>query len=562
MVSIPSGLTLRALSLPISCHRIPWRRVSTAATGSDSLKPYYITTPIFYPNSVPHIGHLYSLVVGDTFARYNQIRHPKRPVHFVNGTDEHGWKIQKAAEAKGMEPLAFCDQLSIHFRELIRKADVNVTRFTRTTEKEHCEAVGHLWRQLDAQGLIYKGQHDGWYSISDECFYTETQITKVETPAGTQVSETRYMSIETSSSVERLTEENYKFRLSQFREPLLAHYKRNPDTIFPASQYDVVMEMLSEPMSDLSISRPRARLRWGIPVPTDPEQTIYVWIDALTTYLSSVGYPWSSGNGLAQGWPPNLQVIGKDILRFHAIYLPAMLLALDMPLSHKLLSHAHWTVEHRKMSKSLGNVVDPITAIDQYGIDVVRYYLARVGGRFKGDTSWDSEQLEKVSKEIASLLGNLYLRITSKSIQTRALQGGDGTTLSSGAEGTGFEGVSQTLVDRLQGLQEQVETNMDGMVVAEALEQITLVLREANAVLTAVAPWAKSTPVQTVHDIHVLTLECLRVCGILLQPFMPGKSGELLNALGVSTDRRSLADAVFDVGRVELDKVIPGVKLF
>jgi len=558
-MNISSRLTLRAFKTHTHTQ---WRRLSSNAVAEQK-KPYYITTPIFYPNSVPHIGHLYSLVVADIFARYHKLCDPSKPVHLVTGTDEHGWKIQKAAEQKGMEPLAFCDQLSLHFRDLVKKANVNATRFARTTEAGHCDAVHHLWRQLDAKGLIYKGSHDGWYSISDECFYTESQITKVKTPAGTIVtSEEEYMAIETSSRVEHLTEENYKFRLSEFREPLLTHYKRNSDVVYPLQQHEVVLEMLAEPLSDLSVSRPRSRLHWGIPVPTDPDHTIYVWIDALTTYMSAAGYPWASSTDsrLAREWPPNMQVIGKDILRFHAIYLPAMLMALDIPLPKRVLSHAHWTVEHRKMSKSLGNVVDPIKAIDEYGIDVVRYYLARVGGRFKGDTSWDPEQLEKVSKEISSLLGNLYLRITSKSIQDRALKGGNGNGFSSSESGVGD--AAQVLVSKLETIKDSVQEQMDALVIAEALEQITLVLREANAVLTVVAPWSKTTPTEAVHDIHVLTLECLRVCGTLLQPFMPSKSNLLLGALGIPEQQRSMEDAVYDIGRVQLDRVTPGVKLF
>ncbi|KAH8096607.1 tRNA synthetases class I (M)-domain-containing protein [Cristinia sonorae] len=560
MLSVPRGLTPRAVKLPTAFTYARWRRPSSNVAPNTS-KPFYVTTPIFYPNSVPHIGHLYSLVVADIFSRYNKLCHPELPAHFITGTDEHGWKIQRSAEQKGMEPLAFCDQLSVHFRELVKKANVNVTRFTRTSEEEHCNAVHHLWRQLEAKNLIYKGQHDGWYSISDECFYTESQITKITSPSGAEtVQKDDYMAIETSSRVERLTEENYKFRLSEFRDQLLSYYKQNPDVIYPPQQYEDVLQMLSEPLNDLSISRPRERLHWGIPVPSDPGHTIYVWIDALTTYLSSVGYPWPSGDtGFSYGWPPNLQVIGKDILRFHAIYLPAILMALDIPQAQRILSHAHWTVEYRKMSKSLGNVVDPVKAIDQYGIDVVRYYLARVGGRFKGDISWDSEQLEKVSKEISSLLGNLFLRITSKSIQIRALKG---EKLLSSTKENGIGEESAKLIGKLQNLRDVVQQNMNALVPAEALEEITLVLREANAVVTFVAPWSKTTPLEAVHGVHVLTLECLRVCGTLLQPFMPAKSTQLLDALGIPEKNRFMEDAVYDLGRVQLERVTPGIKLF
>ncbi|KAJ3488505.1 hypothetical protein NLI96_g2773 [Meripilus lineatus] len=277
--------------------------------------------------------------------------------------------------------------------------------------------------QFNTCGYIYKGSHEGWYSVSDECFYTNGQVTKLENQPQTDLEDSEtYISSETGSKVEWTQEENYKFCLSAFREPLLAHFNEHSTAIFPAQHHTNIVASLSGPLDDLSVSRPSSRLSWGIPVPNDADHTIYVWIDALTTYLSATGYPWrdANGSGVSSGWPPNLQIIGKDILRFHAIYFPAMLLALDLPLPKQLLSHSHWTVDQRKMSKSIGNVADPIQAIDEYGLDVVRYYLARVGGRFKDDVDWSTSQLEKHSKEITSLLGNLYLRITSQKIEARA----------------------------------------------------------------------------------------------------------------------------------------------
>lgn len=256
-------------------------------------------------------------------------------------------------------------------------------------------------KQLDAKGLIYKGKHEGWYSISDECFYTNGQITQV--PSTSQSEEAHYISTETRSRVEWTEEENYKFRLSAFRQGLAEHFGHHSDAIYPPQHHADILAILANPLDDLSVSRPSSRLSWGVPVPNDADHTIYVWIDALTVYLSAAGYPWPSMEaGRACGWPPNLQIIGKDILRyallvfasdirklmecsFHAIYFPAILQALGLPLTTQLLTHSHWTVDQRKMSKSVGNVADPVQAIDEFGIDVVRFYLARVGGRFKDD---------------------------------------------------------------------------------------------------------------------------------------------------------------------------------
>ncbi|KAI0832835.1 tRNA synthetases class I (M)-domain-containing protein [Trametes gibbosa] len=519
---------------------------------SHSVKPYYVTTPIFYPNSVPHIGHLHSLVVADIFARFSKISDPTRPVRFVTGTDEHGLKIQNAAKAKDMDPLAFCDELSVHFRNLATKAKVAITRFTRTTERQHCEAVTHLWKELDARGLIYKGRHEGWYSISDETFYPSTQVSRQEKD-GVEY----YISTTSGSRVEWQEEENYKFRLSAFQSSLIGHFSANPEAIQPSQFHADIMNSLKEPLEDLSVSRKRSRLSWGIPVPNDPEHTIYVWIDALATYLSSVEYPWSAtaGDGTSEGWPPDVQVIGKDIIRFHAVYFPAMLQALGLPLTKQLLTHSHWTVDRAKMSKSVGNVADPIKAIDEFGIDLVRYYLARVGGRFKDDVDWSQEQLQKHSREIISLLGNLYLRATSAKIMKR---------VADVPRPTPFQipdtGAYAPLLSSLQALASRFEGQMRRFEVADAVETIVQALSEANLLMTQAAPWSPTTSPTVAAEVQALVFETLRECGILLQPFMPIKTALLLDSLKVREDERTLAFASFGMRGV-LD-VKPGVRLF
>ncbi|KAI0677666.1 tRNA synthetases class I (M)-domain-containing protein [Trametes maxima] len=541
-----------ARSLPKRAHALRCPRRGYSVPAQNDVKPYYITTPIFYPNAAPHIGHLHSLVVADIFARHVRLSNPSRPVRFITGTDEHGLKIQNAAKAKGMDPLSFCDELSVHFRNLIQKANVTSTRFARTTERQHCDAVSHLWKELDARGLIYKGRHEGWYSVSDETFYPSTQVAQVEKD-GVEY----HVSTTSGSRVEWQSEDNYKFRLSAFQESLAAHYAARPDAVQPPQFHADVVNALQEPLEDLSISRKRSRLTWGIPVPNDPEHTIYVWIDALTVYLSSANYPWAAtkGDGFSEGWPPNVQVIGKDILRFHAIYFPAMLQALGLPLTQTLLTHSHWTVDRAKMSKSVGNVADPIKAMDELGVDLVRYYLARVGGRFKDDVDWSQEQLQKHSREIISLLGNLLLRTTSAKIAKRvAAVPRRAPTL------VPEDSAYAPLLAALKTLAPAFEAHMARFQVSDALEAIVLVLQEANLLMTQAAPWAKDTPASVAADVQTLVLEVLRECGILLQPFMPEKAALLLDSLGVPEGQRTIADAAF--GKPGVGDVRPGVRLF
>ncbi|KAF9463674.1 tRNA synthetases class I (M)-domain-containing protein [Collybia nuda] len=517
----------------------------------NSTKSYYITTPIFYPNAVPHIGHLYSLVVGDVFARYQRLLDPNRPVKYLAGTDEHGLKIQKAAQTKGLPPDVFCDELSDQFRRLSDKAQISHTRFMRTTERTHYEAVEYIWRALDAKGLIYKGDYSGWYSITDECFYTSAQVTPSTCPS---TGNSTTISIETGAVVEWHNEQNYMFKLSQFQESLLAHYTSNPRSIFPEQHHTHIVQILSAPLEDLSISRPRARLSWGVQVPDDPEHTIYVWFDALIVYLSGMGYPWK-GTGAQEGWPVDLQIIGKDILRFHSIYLPAILQALGLPLQKQLLAHAHWTTEQKKMSKSLGNVADPFEAIEEFGIDIVRYYLARIGGRFRDDVDWSREQLDKHNKELQSLLGNFFLRVTSKTIHTRMASAPPISIQEVYSEASS---PNRALIDAQRALPENVRVSMDSMEVSDALGSIIDLLRLANKTITDTAPWKPDTTPAEAYAAHVVSVETLRVVGICLQPFVPKVAGKLLDALEIPVKERAWEFA----GREGRSVKAVGVRLF
>ncbi|KAF8622593.1 hypothetical protein AX15_006894 [Amanita polypyramis BW_CC] len=339
------------------------------------------------------------------------------------------------------------------------------------------------------------------------------------------------------------------FRLSELQSVVLDHYKAavnaNANIIFPPHQQSHIIDTLSYPLEDLSISRPRSRLSWGVPVPTDPDQTVYVWFDALLIYISGLGYPWKSAvsqsHPMAAGWPVDLQVIGKDILRFHAIYFPAMLLALDLPLPRGLLAHAHWTVEQKKMSKSKGNVVDPFEAIDEHGIDVVRYYLARVGGRFRDDVDWSQAQLDKHLKEIQSLLGNFLLRITSDRIKASIKDHASDITLEDVFRDKSSP--NALVIEAVQTLGDNVTSRLEQKEVADAMEQIVELLRQANKAVTDVAPWKPSTTPDVAYGTYITSIEALRVAGLCLQPFIPGVASRLLDALRIPVEERTWADA-------------------
>ncbi|KAI5991147.1 tRNA synthetases class I (M)-domain-containing protein [Pisolithus albus] len=567
--------------------RIP--RLRRCNTTTTTAKPFYITTPIFYPNARPHIGHLYSLVTADIIARYQRILNPTRPVVFLTGTDEHGLKVQQTALAKGVDPLEWCNTVSMEFVKLAQRANVSGTVFARTTHESHKRTVRHIWRALDAQGLIYQDTYEGYYSTTDECFYPRSRISPHPTLPNTMIA------TETGSVVEWSRELNYKFRMSSFRDALLAHYTRaaalntwakegltvrgvHPDI----HQLRIIRDLEMEPLEDLSISRPRERIGWGVSVPDDPTQTVYVWFDALLVYLSGIGYPETRS-----AWPPDVQVIGKDIVRFHAIYLPAILLALKLPLPTTLLAHAHWTANQKKMSKSLGNVTDPMQAMDNYGVDAVRFYLARVGGRFRDDAieDWSEDQLRKHADEIRNLLGNYFLRMTSRVIKDRVRDA------ISAAEDKSFQkllsdqlaevDLSKTLdiaayaesnapctledfLPLLNNLGGVVSDCMKNLEVAESLHAIVQVLRHANTLLTNLAPWSEGHSPAIALSSYLTALETLRIVGILLQPFLPGTAAKLLSALGVSETERSMAYAHIGRGSVGGEDVlsVKGTKLF
>ncbi|KAK0727225.1 putative METHIONYL-TRNA SYNTHETASE, mitochondrial [Lasiosphaeria miniovina] len=525
--------------------------ISTPTSPSPSAKPYYVTTPIYYVNAAPHVGHLYSMVLADVLKRWQTLA-GKRAL-LCTGTDEHGIKVQQAAARNGVHPKNFCDDNAAKFENLANTAVIDYDRFMRTTDQDHVDAVKHFWFLLKGRGLIYRSTHTGWYSVSDECFYPETHIEKTMDPF---TGEVFMASIETGNKVEWTEEKNYHFRMTEMKSKLLDFYNKNPEWVVPAARMSQVVDWVKNSLEDLSISRPVDRLSWGIRVPDDESQTIYVWVDALINYITNAGFPlWTPGSEHEGGWPADVHVIGKDIVRFHCVYWPALLLALDLPLPKRVLSHAHWTMDRKKMSKSVGNVVNPFSAIERFGIDALRFYLINDGGIID-DGDYSNEKITERYKHILqSGLGNLLARVTRAerwNIRQAivAASGGD-----FGPAPQSLEDVFVAHDKVLRNAAPAAAKQMEELNPRGALRAATAVMIETNKFFTETAPWnlVKQKGMETALARAIyLAAESLRITGILMQPFMPGKATELLDALGVANDMRTLDHATpytdFDYG--------------
>ncbi|KAK6004936.1 hypothetical protein QM012_007715 [Aureobasidium pullulans] len=542
----------------ICAPRLVCARTLATTTATDDTKPYYVTTPIFYVNAAPHAGHLYTMVLADVLKRW-QVLKGKRAI-LLTGTDEHGMKIQQASAKAGSDPKPFCDKGADIFKHLAARAELSNDHFIRTTDPAHKEAVEYAWHLLNERGYIYQSKHEGWYSVSDETFYPESQVHLVlDPPTGRKV----MASIETGKEVEWTSEINYHFRLSAFRDKLLAYYEENPDWITPQAKMKEVVSAVSAGLEDLSISRPSSRLTWGIRVPTDPTQTIYVWLDALINYATAAGYPWAPGSEHAGGWPADVQIIGKDILRFHCIYWPAFLMALDLPLPKRFLTHAHWTLGKQKMAKSTGNVVNPFFALDRFGTDTMRYYMIHDGG-IDNDADYDNIHIiERYKKGLQGGLGNLTARITrGKGWDVRrAIErfSGDYKSASPFSQGHARKSAIAEFEQLLVELPQAVNNRMEALRPNLALKGLMDNIYAANAFLQAQAPWdiaaglkkgelvpnvsSKEDAEHQMDYIIFLSVEMLRLAGIMLQPVMPAKAKQLLDMLGVADDRRGFVDA-------------------
>lgn len=521
---------------------------SANKTDKPKEKPYYVTTPIFYVNASPHVGHLYSMILADVFKRWEVLKGEREAI-LCTGTDEHGMKVQRAAELQETPSKVFCDSNAENFKDLAKRANISNDHFIRTTDARHRETVEALWQRLSHNGYIYQTKHQGWYCVSDETFVPDSMLKKVLSPNGKPI----LVSTETGNAVEWTEETNYHFRLTALRDRLLQFYKENPEWVVPANQMAEVVNWVENHLEDLSISRPASRLNWGIPVPGDPSQTVYVWVDALANYLTTAGYPmWEPGSEDLLGWPADVHVIGKDIVRFHCVYWPALLMAADLPLPKRVLSHAHWLMNRRKMSKSLGNVVNPFFAIDRFGVDIMRFFLVANGG-ITHDADYSNEHIiSQYKSALQGGLGNLLSRITRpkhwvvrKAITEIHDAGFEPDAGSGGMENHNIITTVQSHLEFLATMSGEVSHQMESLNPRAALERTMDIVYKTNQFISETAPWdlVKKGDKHTTNKVIFACAESLRIAGILLQPFMPQKSWRLLDTLGVEASRRTFADA-------------------
>ena len=481
-------------------------------------KTFYITTPIYYPSAKPHMGHAYSSIVADFFARFKII--DDYQVHFLTGTDEHGLKIQRSAEKAGKEPQIFCDQISQTFRDLSDTLNLSNTDFIRTTEARHKKTVQYLWSELEKNDDIYLSNYSGWYSVSDEAFYNDDEI---------EVVDGKKIAISSKSSVEWIEEESYFFRLSKWEKPLLEYYDANPDFISPESRKNEVISFVKSGLKDLSVSR--KSFSWGITVPNNKNHVIYVWLDALTNYLSALNYPNTDDNLFKKFWPASIHLIGKDILRFHAVYWPAFLLAAKIDLPKKVYGHGWILSGEEKMSKSKGNILDPIEIINKYGLDPLRYYLVKEVS-FGNDGNISQDRLEDcINSDLANNYGNLCQRVTAFAIKN--CEGKIPSEIK-------FQDKDLLLLNKYKDNLNIIRSKIDSQNINFYIDYIVNSLFEANKYFNDQEPWKKKDDKIRLNTIVYTTLEIVRKISFLLYPIIPESSLKALKIFDIDENKVKL----------------------
>ena len=475
-------------------------------------KNFYITTPIYYPSGRPHMGHAYSSIIADFFARFKSI--DDYNVHFLTGTDEHGLKIQRSAEKAGKDPKEFCDQISQTFKDLSKTLNLSNTDFIRTTEDRHKKTVQHLWSLLEKNDDIYLSNYSGWYSVSDEAFYNEDEIEEIE---GKKIAKS------SKSTVEWIEEESYFFRLSKWQKPLLEFYENNPDFILPESRKNEVISFVKSGLKDLSVSR--KTFTWGIPVPSNDKHIIYVWLDALTNYLSALNYPDTNDELFKKFWPASIHLIGKDILRFHAVYWPAFLLAAKIELPKKVYGHGWILSGEEKMSKSKGNILDPLKIIEEYGLDPLRYYLVKEVS-FGNDGNISQDRLEDcINSDLANNYGNLCQRVTAF-----AMKNCDGKIPAK----IDFQPDDLKILNKFQENLDTIRSKINEQNINFYIDFIVNSLFEANKYFNDQEPWKKKDNLIRLNTIVYTTLEIVRKISFLLYPIIPETSLKALKIFNLS----------------------------
>ncbi|CQD02400.1 methionyl-tRNA synthetase [Mycobacterium europaeum] len=500
------------------------------------MRPYYVTTAITYPNGDPHVGHAYEYIATDAIARFKRL--DGFDVRFLTGTDEHGLKMVETAAAQGIPTAELARRNSDAFQRLQERLNISFDRFIRTTDPDHLEASKAIWRRMRAAGDIYLDTYAGWYSVRDERFFVESETALVD---GTRIA------VETGAPVTWTEEQTYFFRLSAYADKLLAHYEANPDFIGPEVRRNEVVSFVSGGLRDLSISR--TSFDWGVQVPEHPDHVMYVWVDALTNYLTGVGYPDTESELFRRYWPADLHMIGKDIIRFHTVYWPAFLMSAGIELPRRVFAHGFLLNRGQKMSKSVGNIVDPVALIDTFGVDQLRYFLLREVP-FGQDGSYSEDAIiARINADLANELGNLAQR--SLSMVAKNLGG----VVPEPGELTAADA---DLLATADGLLDRVRASFDGQAMHLALEAIWLMLGEANRYFSAQQPWVLRKSESEADQLRFrtvlyVTCEAVRVAALLVQPVMPDSAGKLLDLLGQAGDRRAF-DAV-------AARLAPGTKL-
>ncbi|MFC3705929.1 methionine--tRNA ligase [Devosia honganensis] len=486
-------------------------------------KPFYVTTAISYPNGAPHIGHAYEMIATDAIARWKRLE--GREVYFLTGTDEHGIKMAQTATKEGIPVRELADRNAGEFQRLAQVLNLSNDDFIRTTEPRHHRASQAIWKKMaeNPDGDIFQSTYKGWYSVRDEAYFDAGELTEKDgkhyAPSGAEV--------------EWVEEPGYFFRLSAYQQKLLDLYEANPDFIAPKERRNEVISFVRSGLQDLSISR--TTFDWGIPVPDAPGHVMYVWVDALTNYITGLGYPDTASELFRKFWPADLHVIGKDIIRFHTVYWPAFLMSAGLPVQHRVFAHGFLTVEGQKMSKSLGNVIDPFHLVETFGADAVRYFFLREVS-FGNDGDYSHEKLvNRVNADLANNLGNLAQRSLSminKNCEGRVPEIG---ALTDADEGLIAE-VGQAL--------EAAQKAMDQQLVHEATGALIGALSSANNYFAGQEPWAlkKTDPARMANVLYV-TVDTVRRLAIPMLAFVPASAARLLDQLGIPVERRTLADA-------------------
>ncbi|MEJ8308974.1 methionine--tRNA ligase [Agrobacterium larrymoorei] len=496
--------------------------------------PFYITTAISYPNGKPHIGHAYELIATDAMARFQRL--DGLDVFFLTGTDEHGQKMQQTARAEGISPEELAQRNSDQFREMGKLLNASNDDFIRTTEERHHETSRNIWNLMSNAGDIYKDSYAGWYSVRDEAYYAEdeTEVRGDGVRYGPQ-----------GTPVEWVEEESYFFKLSEYQDKLLKHYEENPDFIGPAERRNEIISFVKSGLKDLSVSR--TTFDWGIKVPNDPKHVMYVWVDALTNYITATGYIEDKNGPRAKYWPADVHIIGKDIIRFHAVYWPAFLMSAGLPLPKRVYAHGFLLNKGEKMSKSLGNVVDPVNLVNHFGLDQVRYFFLREVS-FGQDGSYSEEGIAtRINADLANGIGNLASRSLSMIVKNC-----DGQIPTPGA----FTEEDKAMLEAADALLATCRDEMNKQMIHKALASIIAVVSETDRYFAGQEPWAlKKTDPERMGTVLYVTAEVVRQIGILLQPFMPASCEKLLDLVAAPADKRDFA-ALGEAGRL-----VPGTPL-